>query len=69
MNNTKNCHFCTNNVQYVDFKDVETLKKFIDPYARIMNHKRSGTCSKHQRKLAEALKRARFMAFLPYIAR
>ena len=65
----KYCHFCTNNIKYLDYKNLELLKKFIDPYARIVNHKRSGTCSKHQRKLMEAIKRARLLALLPFVSR
>jgi len=65
----KYCHFCTNNVKYLDYKNTELLKKFIDPYARIVNHKRSGICSKHQRKLTEAIKRARLLALLPFVSR
>jgi small subunit ribosomal protein S18 len=69
MNNTKTCHFCTNNIKYVDYKDAESLKKMLDPYARLMKHARSSVCAKHQRKLAVAVKRARFMALLPFISR
>lgn len=65
----KTCHFCTNNARYIDYKDLETLKKFIDPYAKIVKHSRSSICAKHQRKFAVAVKRARFMALLPFISR
>ncbi len=65
----KYCHFCTNNIKAVDYKELETLKKFLDPYARIAGHRRSGVCAKHQRQLATAVKRARFMALLPFVAR
>ncbi len=65
----KYCHFCTNNIKYIDYKDTELLKKFIDPYAKIVNHKRSNNCSNHQRKLTEAVKRARHLALLPFISR
>ena len=65
----KQCLFCTNNARQIDYKDVETLKKFLNPHARMISHRRSGLCSKHQRKLAMAIKRARFLALLPYIAR
>lgn len=64
----KQCHFCTNNLKDVDYKEVDTLKKFVDPYGRIVNHRRSGVCSNHQRKLANATKRARFMALIPFLA-
>jgi small subunit ribosomal protein S18 len=65
----KTCHFCTNNAKYIDYKDTETLKKFLDPYAKIVKHSRSAVCAKHQRKFAVAVKRARFMALLPFISR
>lgn len=62
----KSCHFCMNNVTSIDYKDIQTLRRFISSYAKIVPRKRSGVCSKHQRKLATAIKRARIMAFLPF---
>ncbi|MES2214131.1 MAG: 30S ribosomal protein S18 [Patescibacteria group bacterium] len=56
-------------IEYVDYKDVDTLKKFLTPHARIQNKKRSGVGAKSQRALALAIKRARFMGLLPYITR
>lgn len=67
MNNSKQCHFCTNGIKEIDYKDVEPLKLFIDSHGRIVNHRRSSVCAKHQRKLATAIKRARFLALIPYI--
>ena len=61
--------FSSNNIKYIDYKDVEVLKKFLNPNARIMGKKRTGVVSKNQRKLTEAIKRARFMGLLPYIAK
>ena len=49
-------------------KDVETLKKFISPNGKISPRRATGACAKHQREIAVAIKRARFMALLPYIA-
>ena len=65
----KTCHFCTNNLKYLDYKDTEMLKKFLDPYARLMKHGKTSVCAKHQRKLTMAVKRARFLALLPFISR
>lgn len=65
----KQCYFCTNNVKAIDYKDTESLKRFLDPYARIVNHRKSGVCAKHQRQLALAVKNARQLALLPFIAR
>lgn len=64
----RQCQFCTNNVKEVDYKDVEMLKVYLDTHMRINKRLRTGVCSKHQRSLANAIKRARFMALLPYIA-
>lgn len=65
----KQSYFNQNNIQHVDYKDVELLKKFLTPHARVQAGKRSGVDAKHQRKLDLAVKRARFMALLPYVAR
>ncbi|HEY4493320.1 MAG TPA: 30S ribosomal protein S18 [Candidatus Paceibacterota bacterium] len=62
------CYFCTNNATHIDYKDLETLKKFLDQYARISRKRTTGVCSLHQRKLARAIKHARFMALLPFVA-
>ncbi|MBI3290655.1 30S ribosomal protein S18 [Candidatus Falkowbacteria bacterium] len=62
----RTCHFCTNNAAEIDYKDVQTLRRFISSYSKIVPRKRSGVCSKHQRKLANAIKRARTVALLPF---
>ena len=69
MTNNQSCFFKQNGIKYVDYKDTELLKKFINPHARIQGKKRTGVSSKYQRLLAEAIKRARFMALLPYLSR
>lgn len=56
-------------IEYVDYKDVDTLKKFLTPHARIQSKKRSGVGAKSQRAVSLAIKRARFMGLLPYITR
>ena len=53
----------------VDYKDIETLKRFINPHGKIMPRRRTGLSAAGQRALAQAIKRARFMALLPYIIR
>lgn len=58
-----------NKVTYIDYKDVELIKKFLNPHGRLMARKRTGISSKHQRQLAEALKRSRFMGLLPFVVR
>lgn len=62
----KVCFFCINGINEVDYKDINTIRRFINVYKKILPRKRTGTCSKHQRKLAIAIKRARTMALLPY---
>jgi small subunit ribosomal protein S18 len=63
------CYFTENNIEHIDYKDVELLKKFLNPHARMLAAKRTGTTAKNQRKLADAIKNARFMGLLPYVAR
>jgi len=65
----KQDYFSSNNIKHVDYKDVEVLKRFITPSARMLSRKRTDTTAKNQRKVAEAIKRARFMGLLPYIAK
>lgn len=65
----KQCYFSQNNIKYIDYKDVEILKKFLNPHARMLSRKKTGVTAKNQRKLAEAVKRARFMGLLPYVTR
>jgi small subunit ribosomal protein S18 len=55
--------------QYVDYKNVEYLKKFLNPHARVMGKKRTAVSATRQRQIALAVKRARFMALLPYVGR
>ncbi|MDD5431200.1 MAG: 30S ribosomal protein S18 [Candidatus Pacebacteria bacterium] len=63
------CFFCSQNLKEVDYKDVELLKKFVSGQGKIIDPRYSGTCAKHQRRLAEAIKRARYMALLPFVRR
>jgi len=63
----KQCFFCLNNVREIDYKDVNLLRRFINSYGKILPKKRTGTCSRHQRQLATAIKRARVMAILPFV--
>jgi len=66
---TKQCFFSQNNIKHVDYKDIELIKKFINPHARIMGRKKTYVSARSQRQLAEAIKRARFMGLLPYLSR
>jgi small subunit ribosomal protein S18 len=67
--NSKNCYFTENNIKHIDYKDVELLKKFLNPHARMISRKRTGVTAKNQRNLAMAIKHARFMGLLPYVSR
>ena len=64
----KVCYFTKNHISYIDYKDVELLKKYISPSGKITPRRITGTCSKYLRMLAVAIKRSRFMALLPYVA-
>ena len=62
----KACYFCSNNVKWIDYKDTALLRKFVSMQAKMYPPRKTGTCAKHQRLLAESVKRARFMALMPY---
>jgi len=62
-------YFSANNIKYIDYKDVEILRKFLNPNGKIMSHKRTGVTTKNQRQLASAIKNARFLGLLPFIAK
>ena len=63
----KVCSFCAGKMAVIDYKDVEKLRNFISDRAKISPRRRTGTCAKHQRVLATAIKRARHLALLPYV--
>ena len=65
----KDCFFCVNGLNTIDYKDSQLLRRFISSQSKIMPKRRSGVCSKHQKKMAAAIKLARFMAILPYMPR
>lgn len=62
----KHCYFCSQNIHYPDYKDVDVLSRFVSGQAKIVRPKFTGVCATHQRRLAIAVKRARFMGFLPF---
>ncbi len=63
----KYCRFKKNKIKYVDYKDAEFLKKFLNEQGRILPRRITGTSLKYQRKVAKAVKRARHLALLPYL--
>lgn len=62
----KVCSFCQDKVDYIDYKDVAKLRRYISERAKILPRRITGTCAKHQRQLTEAIKRARHIALLPF---
>jgi small subunit ribosomal protein S18 len=62
------CRFCESKDIYIDYKDEKRLHRFISEQGKIIPKRITGTCAKHQRQLAVALKRARHLALLPYVS-
>lgn len=62
------CPLCESGVKFVTYKDVYQLKKFTSVRGKIISTEKSGVCAKHQRQVSRAIKRARFMALMPYVA-
>lgn len=65
----KVCRFCAEKVDEVDYKDIKLLQRYLNGYGKIETRKRTGTCLKHQRRVAVALKRSRHLALLPFVVR
>lgn len=63
----KECFFCTHTTVEIDYKDAVLLKRFTSSYGKIAPRRRSGSCAKHQRQLATAIKRSRTMALLAFV--
>lgn len=68
MGRKRVCRFCTDKIKLIDYKDAVILEKLTTERGKILPRRLSGTCSKHQRLLASAIKKARFIALMPYIA-
>ena len=64
----KVCAFCADNVETIDYKDVARLRRYLSERAKIVPRRVTGTCARHQRELTVAIKRARHIALLPYVA-
>ena len=60
------CRFCVDKVKFIDYKDVKRLENFITDRGKILASRLSGNCAKHQRRIAEAIKKARFISLIPY---
>ncbi len=63
----KYCRFKKNRIKYIDYKDPEFLKKFVNEQGKILPRRITGTSLKYQRRLAKAIKRARHLALLPFV--
>ncbi|PIZ00726.1 30S ribosomal protein S18 [bacterium (Candidatus Gribaldobacteria) CG_4_10_14_0_8_um_filter_33_9] len=61
------CYFCQKNIKDIDFKNTKVLEGFVSAAGKIKARKKTNLCSFHQRKTAQAIKRARFLALLPYV--
>ncbi len=64
----KICNFCAEKSEFIDYKDVLKLRKYVSERSKILPRRITGTCAKHQRELTIAIKRARIIALLPYIS-
>ena len=62
----KVCQFCVDKIEYIDYKDVNRLRRFVNERGKILPRRMTGNCAKHQRQLSEAIKRARVIALMPY---
>ena len=62
------CAFCVDHIDYIDYKNQENLKRYVNEFGRIRPRRQTGTCAKHQRSLAQAIKRARHIALLPFVS-
>lgn len=67
LEKARQCYYCINNKKPIDFKDIQTLRRFVSSYMKIAPRKRSGLCSLHQRKVARAVKQARIAGLLAYM--
>ena len=63
----KNCSFCADKIEYVDYKDAHKLKRYLSERGKILPRRITGNCAKHQRALTVAIKRARHVALMPYV--
>lgn len=62
----KVCTFCVNHIDEIDYKDLQLVRRFVNEKSKISARRSSGACAKHQRRVAQAVKRAREMALIPY---
>lgn len=63
------CYFCLHNIKEIDYKDTQTLKRFLSGQMKIYPRRKTNLCAKHQRLLKKAVKRARVLGLLPFVIR
>ncbi len=63
----KTCRFCEEKVDFLDYKDLRKMERLVGERGKILSRRITGICAKHQRKVEEAVKKARFMALLPFL--
>ena len=61
------CRFCADKVKVIDYKDVKRLESFITERGKMLSSRISGNCARHQRRISDAIKKARFLSLIPYI--
>lgn len=64
----KKCRFCVDGIGSIDYKDVARLRRYVTEKGKIIPRRITGTCALHQRQLGRAIKRARFIALMPFVA-
>ncbi len=64
----KSCRLCTDKLEHIDYKEIDRIARYVTERGKIIPSRLTGTCAKHQRRLTISVKRARFMALLPYVA-
>jgi small subunit ribosomal protein S18 len=64
----KSCHFCRDKVEYIDYKDFQSFRRYLSDRGKIRSRRITGACRRHQNQLSNAVKRARELALLPYVS-
>ncbi|UVD81752.1 30S ribosomal protein S18 [Mycoplasma iguanae] len=64
----KPCNFCQEKMDYIDYKKTEIVSRFVNLHGKILPSRVTGTCARHQRLLSTAIKRARFVALIPFVS-
>jgi small subunit ribosomal protein S18 len=67
--NQKQCYFCKNNIRHIDYKETDIFRRYLTNWSRIKPGVVTGVCVKHQKQLTNAIKRARFLALIPFVSR